>query len=194
MSVRTTTSDIDEAIIDAAAGLFARQGFDRTSVQQVADAVGYSKTGLLHRFASKVVLLHAVETLIEDKIHDLIALVGAIGDSDQRVREAMRVVTALALAHPGALEYEMGSLRSAHAEPMAADQACLAASSADRLLAAILGPDPTPEAVVRLMLALQLICTGAVMGQEKEAGRALGPALPLLLAEIAGDVASGRRA
>ena len=42
-----------------AAGLFARHGFAHTSVQQVADAVGYSKPGLLHRFGSKDALFQA---------------------------------------------------------------------------------------------------------------------------------------
>lgn len=31
-------------------------GYARTSVQQLADAVGYSKAGLLHRFGSKQAL------------------------------------------------------------------------------------------------------------------------------------------
>src|SRR3712207_9533441 len=50
--MRQTAADIDHAILDVAAGIFATHGYAHTSVQQVADAVGYSKPGLLHRFGS----------------------------------------------------------------------------------------------------------------------------------------------
>jgi hypothetical protein len=36
---RPTKSEIDAEIIDRAAGLFARYGFENTSLQQIADAV-----------------------------------------------------------------------------------------------------------------------------------------------------------
>lgn len=57
---RPTRAELDTEIIDAAAELFRAQGYLGTSVQQVADRVGYSKTGLLHRFPSKERLLAAV--------------------------------------------------------------------------------------------------------------------------------------
>ena len=50
----------DEQILDRAAALFARHGFEQTSVQEVADAVGLSKAGLLHHFPSKDALHAAV--------------------------------------------------------------------------------------------------------------------------------------
>lgn len=56
---RPTPAEIDADIVETAAALFATHGFDHTSLQQVADAVGYSKTGLLHRFPSKDALLRA---------------------------------------------------------------------------------------------------------------------------------------
>lgn len=57
---RPTKSQIDAEILDGAAALFARHGFARTSIQQVADALGYSKAGLLHHYASKQALYDAV--------------------------------------------------------------------------------------------------------------------------------------
>lgn len=57
---RPTKSAIDAEILDKAAGLFARHGFARTSLQQIADALGYSKAGLLHHYASKQALYDAV--------------------------------------------------------------------------------------------------------------------------------------
>jgi AcrR family transcriptional regulator len=42
-----------DEILDAALTLFAEQGYDRTSVREIARAVGLSQAGLLHYFANK---------------------------------------------------------------------------------------------------------------------------------------------
>ena len=60
VQVRPTRQEIDDEIVERAAALFARYGFRETSVQRIADAVGYSKTGLLHRFPTKEALQDAV--------------------------------------------------------------------------------------------------------------------------------------
>lgn len=57
---RQTKAEIDAEILDTAAGLFARHGFARTSLQQIADALKYSKAGLLHHYPSKQALYDAV--------------------------------------------------------------------------------------------------------------------------------------
>ena len=51
---------VDEGILDRAAALFAQQGVAKTSVQDVADAVGLSKAGLLHHVPTKDALHQAV--------------------------------------------------------------------------------------------------------------------------------------
>ena len=55
-------------ILDAALEVVARNGYSRTSVRELADAVGLSQAGLLHYFDSKEhlfaeVLRHLVETV-----------------------------------------------------------------------------------------------------------------------------------
>lgn len=50
---RLTKAELNAEIIDCAAGLFARHGFEHTSLQQIADAVQYSKAGLLHYYPTK---------------------------------------------------------------------------------------------------------------------------------------------
>src|SRR3712207_8122613 len=57
---RPFRQQVDEGILDRAAALFARRGFAKTSVQDIADAVGLSKTGLLHHYPSKDALHEAV--------------------------------------------------------------------------------------------------------------------------------------
>lgn len=57
-------------ILQAAARLFAKNGFDATSVDDVAEAAGYSKGALYYNFASKDELF---EALVEDEIAGMIA-------------------------------------------------------------------------------------------------------------------------
>lgn len=185
MSVRTSDAQIDEAILDAAAGLFARQGFDRTSVQQVADAVGYSKTGLLHRFPSKAALLVAVDSLIEARLGEMTATLLAHPLGPERTHAALEGVTAVALQVPGLLEYEVDQLARQHD---AADCGPLDKGVAQPFFTTLLGDDPTPEHQVRLMLALQLICNGALVAA-KPPLRDLGDSLPSLLVDLAAAVA-----
>lgn len=49
-----------ERVLDAAVDLFARQGYDATSVAQVIDRAGLTKGGFYHHFASKEALLYEV--------------------------------------------------------------------------------------------------------------------------------------
>ncbi|WNV86297.1 helix-turn-helix domain-containing protein [Umezawaea sp. Da 62-37] len=98
---RLFRQQIDESILDHAAALFARQGVAKTSVQEVADAVGLSKTGLLHHFPSKDALREAVIAEAEglgrlalDQVQDL-----PLGHD--RDRRAIEVLVDVAVAHPG---------------------------------------------------------------------------------------------
>ena len=90
---RPTSQELDRVIVDTAALLFARHGYSHTSVQQVADAVGYSKTGLLHRFPSKERLRRAVA---EDVVAELDAIAEAVGVLAAGAGRDLAVVRALA--------------------------------------------------------------------------------------------------
>ena len=98
---RPFRQQIDEGILDRAAALFARRGFAKTSVQDIADAVGLSKAGLLHHFPSKDALWTAV-------IGQPIALGQRVVDHVQdmphgpeRDRLAIELLLDVALDHPG---------------------------------------------------------------------------------------------
>jgi AcrR family transcriptional regulator len=56
----STRGDVRAQSLNAALRLFAAHGFDGTSVQMVADAVGVAKPSLLHHFPSKEALRTAV--------------------------------------------------------------------------------------------------------------------------------------
>ncbi|MDR3397347.1 MAG: helix-turn-helix domain containing protein [Pandoraea sp.] len=61
---KPTKAEINADILDCAAALFARHGFEQTSLQQIADAVNYSKAGLLHHFPSKLAIYAAAIDLL----------------------------------------------------------------------------------------------------------------------------------
>ena len=56
----TAAPGVRARVLDAAVDLFARQGFEATSVAQVVTAAGVAKGGFYHHFASKEDLLYEV--------------------------------------------------------------------------------------------------------------------------------------
>lgn len=108
--VRPTAAEIDEAVLDATAALVARRGARETSIQAVADATGFSKTGLLRRFASK-------DTLIDAALQQCVRLTGGvhsrvagIGDDRDRDTATIAELVDLALRHPGWAQVVLASI------------------------------------------------------------------------------------
>jgi AcrR family transcriptional regulator len=54
------SAQLKASIVDAAAAVFARNGYRATTLQDVAEVVGLSRPGLLHHFLSKEALFVAV--------------------------------------------------------------------------------------------------------------------------------------
>ncbi|MGV0816340.1 TetR/AcrR family transcriptional regulator [Martelella sp. AMO21009] len=76
----SSMEDPYRVICDAAAALFAEKGFDNTSLQDVATAVGVTKAGLYHYFPTKQALFEAI---LKDTLRDLHAgAVAAIAAHD----------------------------------------------------------------------------------------------------------------
>jgi AcrR family transcriptional regulator len=107
---RPTRQELDQAIIDSAALLFARHGYSHTSVQQIADAVGYSKTGLLHRFPSKEALRRAVADQFVAELETVAAAVRGEPVGAARDLAVIRAFTDLALRRRGATALMVSAL------------------------------------------------------------------------------------
>lgn len=78
---RTRAKDYDdkrEAMLHRAATVFARDGYDRASMAQLATECGVSKALLYHYYASKEALLFDI---IESHLQDLVAAVGEADDA-----------------------------------------------------------------------------------------------------------------
>jgi TetR/AcrR family transcriptional regulator, cholesterol catabolism regulator len=75
---RNNTRKREREIIDVAAGIFHRQGYADTSVQDVADAVGILKGSLYYYIDSKEDLLFRVLEEVHEDAHAIVEEVGAM--------------------------------------------------------------------------------------------------------------------
>jgi len=100
VTLRPSSAELREAVVDAAASLVARHGFDGVSVQAVADATGYSKTGILHKFGSKDALMDAV-VMSCDSYLDQVADELAGAEPQENLRAVLDGLLRLGVDRPG---------------------------------------------------------------------------------------------
>jgi AcrR family transcriptional regulator len=65
-----------ERILDIALDLFIEKGFDKTSLREIAEKLGFSKAALYYHFASKDDILLALHYRLHDLGHDALARLG----------------------------------------------------------------------------------------------------------------------
>ena len=93
------SSDMRSEILTAATRLFAQRGYDGTSLQSIADAVGIKKPSLLHHFESKDAMRQAVLDELLDRWREtlprlMIAATAGQGQFDAVTREIVTFFTA----------------------------------------------------------------------------------------------------
>jgi AcrR family transcriptional regulator len=172
---RSFRQHADDQILDQAAALFARRGFAKTSVQEIADAVGLSKAGLLHHFPSKEALREAVLAQARtfgqqalDQVRDL--PLGAARD-----RRAVEVLVDVAFAHPGLV-----SLLLTPATQVGAEVSDPALEACGPWAFEAFGVDPDsadPERLVRVSGALAALAVLAIATQHEDQTTAWRPFL-----------------
>lgn len=87
---RASETTVPEQVIAAATRLFADQGFEATSVQQIVDAAGVTKGALYHYFSSKDELLTAsYRQLLDLQLEHLVDF----ADRDLPVVERLRLIS-----------------------------------------------------------------------------------------------------
>ncbi len=156
--MRQSPAEIDHAILDVAAGLFATHGYAHTSVQLIADAVGYSKPGLLHRFGSKDALHQAALAEVTETVQAIVGHADAhSGDPDQ-VHQVLELITLKALERPGMVQMMLAAFEPGSNEPGTSE-----IQSAGRRLVELLDHAPTSAAErLRVVLAIRMIATAAM--------------------------------
>ena len=156
--MRQTSAEIDHAILDVAAGIFATHGYAHSSVQQIADAVGYSKPGLLHRFGSKEALYRAVLAEVGDTVRDVVELAEQHAGSHEQLSRVMERITRRALDRPGMVRMMLRAFDPNAQDPGLED----IQGSAYRLVDALDRPMSTPAERLRIVLGIELIVTAAM--------------------------------
>lgn len=109
-AIRPSREQIDAEILDVTAGLIARRGIKDTAVQAVADATGYSKTGILNRFPSKDLLVDAAIRQCVQLARAAHSRVDPVGIGPARDAAALGALTDLALERRGWIELVLASV------------------------------------------------------------------------------------
>lgn len=153
---------VDEGILDRAAALFARHGFEQTSLKAVADAVGLSKAGLLHHFPSKEALYDATLALCRARAERVLDRVGPMPPGVARDRLAVEMLIDFAFDRPGLVALILGSITALGADDRAGGMAAI-----DAAVLRSFGVDPAtsgPERLIRVsgaMAALAVLALAA---------------------------------
>jgi AcrR family transcriptional regulator len=163
---RTFRQQIDEGILDKAAALFARRGFAKTSVQDIADTVGLSKAGLLHHWPSKDALYAAVLSHAESVAGTLFTTVGDAPLGPRRDRLALEAIVDIALAHPGLVSLLLSPVLAGDGDGGTAETD---ATGAQALRAFGVDPDaPASERSIRVVGALGALAVLALAANQQD--------------------------
>nr|WP_199547053.1 TetR/AcrR family transcriptional regulator [Streptomyces sp. N35] len=95
-----TTTPVPQRLLAAATRLFAEQGYDRTSVQEIVEAAGVTKGALYHYFGSKDDLLHEIYArVLRVQQERLDAFAEADEPVEKRLRDAAADVVVTSIAN-----------------------------------------------------------------------------------------------
>ncbi len=170
---RPFRQQIDEGILDRAAGLFARRGYAKTSVQDVADAVGLSKAGLLHHYPSKDALHEAVLAHAGALGRRVLDEVAHLPPGPARDRLTVELLVDVALGHPGVVAMLLAPVTEladgAVHEPGGPEHAVLEAFGVDP------DDDADPERTVRVVGALGALAILTLAAHEADRTTAWRP-------------------
>lgn len=86
-----TQRDTGKAIVEAAVGLFFRQGYQATTLRQIADEVGVQVGSLYNYISSKEQLLHDImRRIMVDLVEGVRAELDGVDDPLERIERFMR--------------------------------------------------------------------------------------------------------
>ena len=127
---RTRSQDYDsikQAILQAAAKLFAEKSFDATSINEIAEAAGLSKAGIYHYFESKTEILRSMLT---EHLESVTEIVDTALNTSDAPRDKFLTLTRLLIEN-----YTRPSSRNQHIV-LVNDIACLPAKDREFVVSA----------------------------------------------------------
>jgi AcrR family transcriptional regulator len=90
-----------EQIFSVGARLFAQQGYERTSLQEVADLLGLTKPALYYYYSSKEQLLYEIMCFVMDRVlADVVEVVALEAPGVEKVRALIHRYLGFFAAHP----------------------------------------------------------------------------------------------
>lgn len=105
MTVTTPPSDTRSRILDAALAVFSEHGFEGSTLQQVADRLGFTKAALYYHFRSKDDILGALVTPANTDIEAMLDAYAGTPDSPARRRRFMADYLDYLLSHRRLIAY-----------------------------------------------------------------------------------------
>lgn len=158
--IRPTSREIDQAILDVAAESFAQHGWAGTTVQQIADATGYSKPGLLRRFPSKQHLYDEALGAARAHTEALLAQSPPVGTPHRR-DALLRALVTFSLTHHGTVRLILTALANPAELPGCEPLAALGLAVIEEL--SVEARDQVDK--VRAVLAVQLVVNAALLSR-----------------------------
>ena len=132
--------------MNAAAELFAAEGYESTSMRKIAQRIGYTPMSIYLYFEDKADLLDCICEQVFADLHRLFERVDAeIDDPAERLKAGMRTFIEFALQNPS--HYRTQFIRKGEAMPRRDRIRARTAALKRQQVAAFLGPDATEEAI-----------------------------------------------
>jgi AcrR family transcriptional regulator len=169
------TAGTRQEILDTALTLFTVQGYDATSLRQIADRLGFTKAALYYHFPAKDHLVIELTRPWLDAISNLISLDAQDpgGDQAQRRTRLLENYVDIVLAHHAVLRFlsqDLGAMKHP-------DVGKRATALVFALQDALTGPDAVDEDRIRVACALGAVHAASVLDTT-----ALPSARPVLVA------------
>jgi len=150
-----------EAILDTARRLFDEQGYDATSLRQIAEAVGMTKAAVYYHYPAKEHMLLELIRPMLDAISDLVSQLRA-EDFGSDSRDALGSYLDVFLAHLPVVHL-MARDPATQNHP---DVGQRIRALVDAIQRQVAGPDATTERVVRTACALGVVHAVATLAPE----------------------------
>ncbi|WP_433161516.1 TetR/AcrR family transcriptional regulator [Kribbella sp. CA-247076] len=160
--VRDTKTEIHRAAVE----LFSGQGYEKTSLREIAERVGITKASLYYHYSSKQDLLRAIVGTFLDDIFQVLGRSDELPWSPEAERELLGAYVDVVIEHRSTgptLLRDIAAVLAAFGDDL--DQ-LIAQSRRFQLWLA--GPDPTPADRLRAAAAVETV--GAALSTELELG------------------------
>lgn len=160
--VRDTKTEIHQAAVQ----LFSTQGYEKTSLREIAEQVGITKASLYYHYSSKQELLRAIVGTFLDDLSRVLGLVEEVPWSPESERELLGAYVDIVVAHRSTgptLLRDIAAVLAAFGDDL---DKLIAQSRRFQLWLA--GPDPTPADRLRAAAAVETV--GAAMSVELDLG------------------------